>query len=130
MKQQNQSTKIIERQLQEWIKHKSRPSNQIQEIKETIDKWNENPETLIQAKAIIAEKIAEKSAYDQLPVMLSLLACVLASSVSLFGDIAMGVFGLAFLIALIAIIIWTLMRKESDYYVELQILIDELSKNV
>ncbi len=125
--EQGRKMKDVERKLEELAARKPRPSNRIPEIEETMEKWKKEPQTLIQAKSIIAEKIADKSAYDQLLVMLSLLAGVLAASAPIFGNLDKLAYGLALLVALSAPIIWMLMRSTSDYYNELQIIIEELS---
>lgn len=126
--EQSQKTEDVERKLQELAARKPRPSSRIREIEETVEKWKEEPETLIQVKSIIAEKIADKSAYDQLLVMLSLLAGVLAASAPILGNLNKLAYGLALLVALSAPIIWMLMRSKSDYYSELQIIIEELCR--
>lgn len=123
-----QNMKDIEQQLQEWANRKPRPSSKIHIIKETIEKWEKEPETLIQAKSIIAEKIANKSVYDQLPVLLSLFSCALASSAPIFRGIEVWIYGLALILALLTPVIWMIMRHKSDYYNELQIIIDDLCK--
>lgn len=117
----------VERKLQELAAKKPRPSSRIREIEETVEKWKEEPEMLIQAKSIIAEKIADKSAYDQILVMLSIFGGVLAASAPIFGDQKVWTCVFALFIAFLAPFIWMLLRRKSDYYNELQIIIEELS---
>ena len=116
----------IEKKLQEMAHGKTRPSSRIDEIEKTVKEWKKDPKTLLQAKAIIAEKIADKSAYDQLPVLINLVLIIIVSCLEFINTDIKCIMAIIVLFAVL--IVWAFMRGKSDYYNELQVIVEELSK--
>lgn len=133
----------LEAEIQKLASAKSRPNEKITQIKEAMEEWKKESDKLIRVKAIIAEKIADKAVYDQLLVFLGLIISVLAIVVATIAAIAAvaepdvakgwlecmpGIGILALNIVVLAAIVWMCMRRKSDYYNELQVIVEELSR--
>ncbi|MCR4961019.1 MAG: hypothetical protein K6A74_06160 [Lachnospiraceae bacterium] len=122
--------KSVTNEIDLWIKKTTVSSNPDQ-IKERVKKWSFDE--VVIAKAYVSRKIAEKSAFDKVPLFMGYLATVIAflfTAVDIFSQQYERLAGgITALFVFVGIVSWTILHISVSFCEDILVMINEYSQD-